>query len=164
MKTHVIDTNVAVAANGRDTHANKACQLACMDALVLVATQKVAIDDRGLILKEYGNRLNYAGRPGVGDFFFKHVLDNQYRPDRVRRVAISPTDDDQRGFSELPPNKLDRSDRKFLAVAAAVNAVIFNATDSDWDEQATLMEDLKVEVRQLCPQHMTKQSKQQRPR
>ena len=82
----------------------------------------------------------------------------------MRRVAISPTDDDQRGFSELPPNKLDRSDRKFLAVAAAVNAVIFNATDSDWDEQATLMEDLKVEVRQLCPQHMTKQSKQQRPR
>ena len=87
MKTHVIDTNVAVAANGRDTHANKACQLACMDALVLVATQKVAIDDRGLILKEYGNRLNYAGRPGVGDFFSS----------MFSTISIGPT-----AYAELP--------------------------------------------------------------
>ena len=164
MTASVIDTNVAIAANGRNTHADEACQLACVDALEIAIGREIAIDDRGLIICQYAKHLSFAGRPGVGDKFFKHVFDNQYRPARVRRVTISPTDDDQCGFNELPPNKLDRSDRKFLAVAVVANAVILNATDSDWHEQATLMEDLKVEVRQLCPQHSTKQSKHQRPR
>ena len=160
MKPHVIDTNVAIVANGRDTHADDACQLACVDALALVATQEVAIDDGGLMLAEYAEHLRFAGRPGIGDKFFKHVFDHQYQPARVRRVAISPVEDDRRGFDELPPNQLDRSDRKFLAVAVAANAAILNATDSDWDEQATLMEDLEVEVRQLCPQHGAKRPRQ----
>ena len=156
MKANVVDTNVAIVANGRDTHADNACQLACVDALGSTATQKVAIDDGGLILDEYRKHLNYSGRPGVGDKFFKHVFDNQHQPARVRRVAISRVEDDRRGFSELPPNKLDPSDRKFLAVAVAGNAVILNATDSDWDEQARLVEGLEVEVQQLCPQHSAK--------
>ena len=169
MTVRVVDTNVAIVANARDTHADLACQHACVVALrslvaAKAAAEVVAIDDMGLILAEYGNRLSYSGRPGVGDMFFKHVFDNQYQPNRVRRVQISPTEDDERGFEELPPNTFDPSDRKFLAVAAVADAIILNATDSDWDESAALLSSIGVEVQQLCPQHATKQARSEVPR
>ena len=45
---------------------------------------------------------------------------------------------------------------RFTAVAVAADAVLLNATDSDWGEQATLMQTLGVTVDQLCPQHAFK--------
>ena len=157
--TLVVDTNVAIAANGRDTHADLHCQLACVEALSsVVAGDVVAVDEDGLIVSEYARRLNYSGMPGVGDAFFKHVIDHQYGGDRVRRVFVTPSDDDRRGFDELPHNTFDPSDRKFLAVAVAASATVLNATDSDWDEQASLMTRLEVDVCQLCPQHASKQA------
>ena len=33
---------------------------------------------------------------------------------------------------------------------------ILNATDSDWGEHEPLMDELGVEVKQLCPQHAKK--------
>lgn len=160
MTDRVVDTNVPIAANGRETHANVACQHACVVALrSLIADEVVvAIDDRGDILAEYGRHLRHAGRPGVGDAFFKHLHDYQWTA-RVHRVPISPNDDEERGFDELPPNNFDPSDRKFLAVAVAARALVLNATDSDWGEHADLMQNLGVEVHQLCPQHATKQAK-----
>ena len=109
-------------------------------------------------MREYGNLLNFAGGPGVGDMFFRHVFNYQYQGERVRRVAITPfeddpSEDDRRGFEELPENTFDRSDRKFLAVAVAAEAVVLNATDGDWNEHKELTDDLGVEVEQLCPQH-----------
>ena len=67
------------------------------------------------------------------------------------RVQVTASCDDRRGFKELPPNAFDPSDRKFLAVAVVAKAVVLNATDSDWEEHAPLMEDLGVVVNQLCP-------------
>ena len=158
MTVRVVDTNVAIVANARDTHADLACQLACVEALrSLVASELVAIDDEQMIIAEYRRHLHHSGGPGVGDMFFKHVFNNQYQPARVRRVHVSQTEDDERGFEELPANTFDPSDRKFLAVAVVAEAAILNATDSDWDENAALMSNLGVEVRQLCPQHATKQ-------
>ena len=110
----------------------------------------------GAILQEYKRHLNFSGRPGVGDVFFKHVFNYQYRSDRVRRVAITPSVDDRRGFEELPENGLDRSDRKFLAVAFVASAVLLNATDSDWVEHKALTERLGVDVEQLCPRYASK--------
>ena len=152
MTTFVVDTNVAIAANGRWTHADTRCQLTCVQRLKsLVARETVAIDDGNLILDEYKKHLNFSGGPGVGDVFFKHVFNNQYQNEHVRRVKVTPSRDDRRGFEELPDNAFDRSDRKFLAVAVVAEAVVLNATDSDWDEQAALMNTLGVEVDQLCP-------------
>ena len=96
------------------------------------------------------------GPPGASDKFFKHVFDNGFKSSRVRRVRITPTDDDRCGFEELPVNSLDRADRKFLARAVVGNAPILNATDSDWNEQKELTTKVGVEVRQLCPQHASK--------
>ena len=153
----VVDTNVLVAANGRQTHADVRCRTACIDSLVEVceAGQLVAIDDGGAIVEEYARHANWAGSPGVGDVFFKHVWNHQYDAARVVRARVTPTKDEDRGFEELPANSFDPSDRKFLAVAVVEKAVVLNATDSDWDEQLDLMRRLAVEVRQLCPQHAT---------
>ena len=157
MTTFVVDTNVAIAANGRRTHVDMRCRLDCVQRLKsLVAGETVAIDDRSLILDEYKNHLSFSGGPGVGDLFFKHVFNNQYQGERVRRVTVTPSQDGRRGFEELPSNTFDPSDRKFLAVAVVAEAVVLNATDSDWGEQAALMDTLGVEVKQLCPQHALK--------
>ena len=158
--TFVVDTNVAIVANGRETHADARCQLTCVARLKsLAAGEVVTIDDRGLILEEYRRWLNPSGMPGVGDVFLKHVFNNQYGDDRVRRVPVTPSEDDRRGFEELPENAFDRSDRKFLAVAVAGKAVVLNATDSDWYEHDALMDSLEVEVTQLCRQHASKRTR-----
>ena len=153
----VVDTNVAVVANGRQTHADLQCQVVCVKRLrSVVADEVIAIDDVGAILQEYKRHLNFSGGPGVGDVFFKHVFNYQYRSDRVRRVAITPSVDDRRGFEELPENGLDRADRKFLAVAVVARAVLLNATDSDWVEHKALTETLGVQVDQLCPRYASR--------
>jgi hypothetical protein len=156
MNTFVVDTNVAISANGRETHADKACQLECVRTLRALVTEVVAIDEAGAILREYARKLRWSGQPGAGDAFFKHVFNSQYDPDRVRRVPLTPSEDHGRSFEELPPNTFDPSDRKFLAVAMVADAVVLNATDSDWNEHRALTQRLGVEVRQLCPQHATK--------
>ena len=153
----VVDTNVAMVANGRETHAEADCRLTCVERLRSLAAQEVvSIDDRGLILEEYKRRLNFSGMPGVGDAFLKHVFNSQYHDKRVQRVPVTPSEDDRRGFEELPENTLDRSDRKFLAVAVVASAVVLNATDSDWREQQALMDCLEVELTQLCPRYASK--------
>lgn len=153
----VVDTNVAVVANGRRTNVDLQCQKLCVEKLrSVVADEVIAIDDKGAILQEYMRHLNFSGMPGVGDTFFKHVFDYQYRGDRVRRTPITPSSDDGRGFEELPENTLDRADRKFLAVAAVAKAVVLNATDSDWLEHKALTETLGIQVEQLCPEHAYK--------
>lgn len=154
MTVYVVDTNVAVAANGRGTHADLQCQRECVEKLASVVKEEtIAIDDAGLILDEYAKHLSLSGRPGVGDVFLKHVFDHQYQPSRVRRVTLRPSADAQREFEDLPRNSLDRSDRKFLAVAVVAGADVLNAMDSDWNEQHALLSRLRVHVRQLCPQH-----------
>ena len=111
----------------------------------------IAVDDTGYIFQEYLDHLSPSGKPGVGDAFLKHVYDSQYSDDRVRRVKVTLSDDDQKGFEELPKNNFDRNDRKFLAVALVAKAVVVNATDSDWSESAALIETLGVKVHELCP-------------
>ena len=96
----------------------------------------------------------------MGDLFLKHVFDHQHQPARVRRVTLRRSTDARRGFEELPENTFDPSDRKFLAVAVVARAVVLNATDSDWDEQTALLDRLRVQVRQLCPQHASKAARQ----
>ncbi|MEX5571140.1 hypothetical protein Q1J55_25340 [Pseudomonas syringae] len=151
----VVETNVAIAANGRGTHANLECQLACVVFLSDVVSKQsiVAIDDIGLMLDEYAKHLSYKGQPDVGDEFFKYLHDHQYYADRVLRVSITPNDMERSGFDELPPNSMDPSDRKFLAVARKSGAKVFNALDTDWHENIKDIEAMGVAVEQLCPAH-----------
>ena len=163
MTPFVVDTNVAIVANGRETDADEQCRLSCIKRLRSLADDEVvAIDNLGLILAEYKKRLHFSGMPGVGDAFFKHVFNNQFQEKRVRRVTVTRSDDARRGFEELPQNAFDPSDRKFLAVSVVAGAVVLNATDSDWAEQDELMDRLGVEVRQLCSRYASKTARRRR--
>ncbi len=154
MSEFVVDTNVAVVANGKNTHADKQCRLKCIRKLNAIVDQDViVIDDAGLILNEYKGYLSFSGSPGVGDKFFKHIVDNQWQK-KVRRVTLTESSDPARGFEVLPCNTFDRSDRKFLAVAVVSGATVLNATDSDWADNTTLMSKVGVSVEELCPQHI----------
>ena len=159
MSAYVVDTNVPISANGRDTHADVVCQLQCIEALEDICGRRVVVlDGEGRIYEEYLQHLNFSGVPGVGDKFFKHVVDHMWGDGhRVRQVPITSCRDGRRGFEELPENDLDPSDRKFVAAAVVGHATILNATDSDWREQEALTERLGVRVRQLCPQHASRQ-------
>ena len=159
MTSFVVDTNVAIAANGRNTHADLECQLECIKKLENICRQQVVVvDDGNLIFDEYKGYLNFAGVPGVGDMFFRYLFNHGYDETRVRRIPITPCSDDRFGFKELPENDLDKSDRKFLAAALVAQATILNATDGDWSEQEALTKSLGVTVQQLCPQHASKYS------
>jgi len=149
----VIDTNVAISANGINTHASINCQLACIELLENCKKLYIVIDKAGLIMEEYAKHLSHAGQPGVGDMYFKYLHDNQHAEKKIHTVSITLSDDISRGFDELPTNTLDPSDRKFLATAVVAQAIIVNATDSDWAEQNELLETLNIELKQLCPEH-----------
>lgn len=153
----IVDTNVLVVANGRNTHADLECQIQCVSAIREISLKgTVVLDGRDLILDEYRRHLDLKGEPGPGDAFFKHIHDNLYFTKRVERVSITAVDDEERAFEELPANTLDRSDRKFLAVAVVSRAPILNATDSDWHDERALISSVEVVVKQLCPQHATR--------
>ena len=154
MNKVVVDTNVLISANGRNIHADDICQLACIRKINTIReAQTVYLDEQNLIFNEYKNHLHFSGEPGVGDAFFKYIYNRQFSGSRVGRVPITPSSNASKGFEELPENQLDPSDRKFLAVAMVADASIVNATDSDWHENRTLLDSIRIEVEQLCP-HM----------
>ncbi len=157
----VVDTNVLVAANGRDTHVDEGCQESCVEELKRLAREEVVcVDDKGLIMGEYGKRIAHAGQAGPGTIFYKHVWQKMGDSNRVRLIPVRPRDDEGRDFTDpiLPPNNL-KKDAKFLAVALKADAVIVNASDSDWNEHRELTDQLDVDVRQLCPEHATRPEK-----
>ncbi|MFC5551336.1 hypothetical protein [Massilia aerilata] len=153
----IVDTNVAISANGRDTHASLQCQLNCIEFLQSLVSfsskAKTAVDAGGVILEEYSKYLFHRGAPGVGDQFFKYLHDNMYSGTRVIVGTITPIDDDNRGFEELPKNQLDKSDRKFAALAVVTGADIYNALDTDWQEAKALFDQTNITIKQLCPDH-----------
>jgi hypothetical protein len=126
----VVDTNVAVVANGRKTNASIDCRLAAIEFLnVLLEKGRVILDLGGEIQEEYHRYLNPKAQPGVGDRFYRMILESA--PKRVERIELTknaagefddfPTDPALAGF--------DISDRKFAAAARKSEAPVANATD-----------------------------------
>lgn len=153
----VVDTNVAIAANGRNTHACVKCQLECVEFLegltAAHSRRTIYLDDLDLLLNEYKPHLNFHGQPGVGDAFYKFLHDHKYTGKKVSLVSITPNDGPDSGFDELPVNPIDPSDRKILAIAVVGGAKIVNALDSDWHEKRDFVAKMGVQVSQLCPEH-----------
>ncbi|HSG40959.1 MAG TPA: hypothetical protein VLE27_15070 [Thermoanaerobaculia bacterium] len=156
----VMDTNVAVVANGRTPQASQECVAACVQSLRMLRDRHtVLLDDLGRIFDEYRRHLSPSGQPGLGDAFFKWLWDNQCNPGHCRQVRITPTNDD-RGFEEFPDDPalsdFDPSDRKFIAVAIASGETppILNASDTDWWNHREALSRNGVTVRFLCPELM----------
>ena len=148
----VVDTNVGIFANGRDTHASNECMLACIEFILGLknnAKHHIFMDRMELIFNEYKSYFNFSGNPGTGDAFFQFIFDNMHSNKKVRLVDIHPIADEERSFEELPANSLDKDDRKFLAVAVISKSAIANAADPDWIENISLLKSLDVKLRNI---------------
>lgn len=147
----VVDTNVAIVANGRDGAVRAECKLAAIMALQDIIEKKVVcLDSSGEIQTEYRTYLDPKGQPGVGDRFFQEVINSH--PKRVKRVDLEKLETGE--FRDVPNELIevgfDPSDRKFVAVAKKAKALILNAVDSDWlDHKETLIRN-GVKVKFVC--------------
>ena len=155
----MIDTNVPMTANGANPGAPAECVASSARALQSVMRGgHVFVDDGGRILSEYRQNMSPGGEPGPGDLFLKWLLTHEWGGARVTRVAITPrTADDDEDFRELPPPAgdlaYDRSDRKFLAVAAAHpdHPSILQSLDSKWWGWQNDLAEIGVTIHFLCP-------------
>jgi hypothetical protein len=162
VKVSVVDTNVAVVANGKTPQAGPDCVLTCITGLNnIVAEGQIFLDHGGLILEEYRRHLSPSGQPGPGDAFFKWLWNNQGNPRRCRWVVITPVAGS--GFAEFPEDPelagFDASDRKFVAVVLASDQhpPINNASDTDWWHYREVLKRHGVEVLFLCPELMKRE-------
>lgn len=134
MTKRVVDTNVAIVANGRNTNASIDCRRSAVKFLNWLCTKgRVILDLDGAIQEEYRTYLRPGGQPGVGDRFFQMILHSA--PSRVERIEL-PRDALTGEFLDFPNDPslatFDKSDRKFAAAARKSGAPVCNATDSDW--------------------------------
>jgi hypothetical protein len=151
MKAFVVDVNVLIVANARETaQATSTCALACVQALEQVRQNILVLDSLGLVFDTYKTYNNFQGQPGLGDAFFKWVYQNQYQSAHVERVDISQTQ------VPLVLQKFDPADHIWLKVAMASQnfPTILNATDTDWQEWRTELEQHGFVLEFLCPELM----------
>lgn len=157
----VVDTNVATTANGQNARAPADCVAPCGRALQHTMSRgHVYIDDgcgSSAIVAEYRRNLSARGQPGPGDAFLKWLLTHEWSGARVTRVPITPKAADPEDYEELPTpadgTVYDRSDRKFLAVAAAhpSHPPILQAFDSKWWGWQAALSAVGVKIEFLCP-------------
>lgn len=132
MKRCVVDTNVAIVANGDSKHALQ-CRLAAVKFLrQLIADGTVVVDVDRAIESEYRRHLAPKGQPGVGDQFYRMVINSA--PNLVDRVMLPRNE--QGDYVDFPGDPqlagFDPSDRKFAALACRESIPVVNAVDSDW--------------------------------
>ena len=154
----VIDTNVAINANGKTKKGEPAqgspeCQLICSKLLANCKDIHIVLDDKNLIMSEYRKNLCHNEQP-LGNAFFKYLHNHQYSSDKIHTVTITPLNDNSYDFAELPENTFDKSDRKFIATAVVAQAIIlYSADKEDWKkvEQSGLIGNLQIQLKDLCP-------------
>lgn len=164
----VMDTNVAVVANGETPQAGPNCVTACIGRIETIQTEEtILVDDSGLILREYRRRLQPKGEPGIGHQFFLWLTDHLGDETRCRQVAVAPGG--ERGFAEFPDSDdlrdFDRDDRVFVAVAIVSGAgpPVVNASDTDWWNHREALARHGVEIEFLCPELMPEAASPARP-
>lgn len=164
----LIDTNVAVAANGK-SDAGPACRDAAGQWLVQLQQHEILVlDDAFLILNEYDRNLHSAGQPGPGDAFYLWALRNRSNPRHCVQVALELAEDGS--FAAFPSvealAKFDRDDRKFVAAALThpANPPVVVATDKDWHHDYAALIQYGVRMEFICPAEMTRPRQAPSPR
>jgi hypothetical protein len=151
MKRRVIDTNVAVVANGRNTNSSPRCRIAAVDALAdILVRGRIIVDADGEMLAEYRRYCNPKGQPGVGDRFFREVLMNY--AGKIERIRLEKEADGSHVDFPSDPAlaNFDFSDRKFAAAARKMSVPVMNATDSDWLNFHAALKRNGIRVEFLC--------------
>jgi hypothetical protein len=151
MKRRVVDTNVAIVANGSDTNASPSCQLATLEALrAILKDGKIVVDAAGEMLAEYRRLLSPSGQPGVGDRFFYEVLMNY--GEKVERIELEKRPDGS--FVDFPDDQrlatFDQDDRKFAVASRKGGVPVMNATDTDWLDHREALVENGIVIEFLC--------------
>ena len=168
MEAVVIDTNVLVVANGKAAapQASKKCIILCRARLaeILRGTERVLLDDKKRIIREYRNNLNEKGR-GFGDRFWLELKRRFYNPkgypETVIAVQITPLEGNGTEFEEFPNDDaalsdFHKKDKKFVAVAltyqrdSGKEAPILKADDRGWDKFRAALAVHGVQVDSIC--------------
>lgn len=149
----IVETNVAVVANGQNTDVVLDCQAACIRFLMAVVKGRITlVDADDAIQTEYLGVIAQARPYQVGAQFLVHLLRNSWNEERVRRISLPMGANGE--FSDFPDDPrltaFDRSDRKFAAVARRTGTPVTNATDSDWANHKTPLAENGINVEFLC--------------
>ncbi|MFV8753600.1 hypothetical protein ACNOYE_23855 [Nannocystaceae bacterium ST9] len=154
MADAIIDTNVLLVASAADpgspfadTHLTPAEQLAVLDWVLSFhrSAEQVVLDNGMTIHDEYYNKM-------TGQDFGMIVITEKLQSARLHVIEY---DADGHGVVPAAFAALDRSDRKFLAVAladldAGDSSEIVNATDTlDWNAIAAACEAHGITIRHL---------------
>ena len=153
----IVDTNVAVVANGEWGENYKACEETCINRLeqIIRGEMKLVLDADWLILGEYSRNLHLRGAD-VGDRFLTWCLRNRTNPEQCELVSITPLANLDNEFGEFPKDpelaNFDPDDRKFVAVALAHPAKppILEAMDKQWWELRNALRRNGVTVEFIC--------------
>jgi hypothetical protein len=153
----VVDTNVAVTANGHSIQASLVCVQTCVQSLLqLREVGKIVLDDSWLVIREYKDNLSEGGQPGVGDAFLLWVLQNWKNSKASELYHLDCDQQKPEDFSAFPRDPVletfDREDRKFAALAAISGAPIWNAVDRDWWEYREAFKRNGIQIDFLCPE------------
>ena len=151
----VVDTNVAVVANGRSEQASANCVETCAQRLggIMRGDVKLVLDNKWIILREYMQNLRSNGAD-IGDRFLGWIL--LKKDDLCDFVSITPVDGLENEFEEFPDDSaltgFDPDDRKFIAVAIAhpQKPPILQAVDTQWWDFRVALRENGVTVEFIC--------------
>ncbi len=152
MMRRVVDTNVPVIANGRNTNASITCRLAAIAFLnKLTLRGRTILDLGGEIQNEYHRYLYPQGQPGVGDRFYQIILNSA--PSRVERIDL-PKDPSSGEFCDFPVDpalaSFHRSDRKFAAAARKCSIPVAISIDKGWLDHNSALSANGIIVQFIC--------------
>ena len=153
----IVDTNVAVVANGKSEQASEECVDTCIGRLeqIIRGETKLVLDADWIILGEYSRNLHLRGTE-VGDRFLTWCLRNRTNPEQCELVSVTPVTNLENEFEEFPKDSelanFDPDDRKFVAVAIAhcEKPPILQAVDSQWLDFRDVLLQHGVRVQFIC--------------
>ena len=154
----IVDTNVAVVANGKSEQASEECVDTCIGRLeqIIRGETKLVLDADWIILDEYSRNLSSSGKPGTGDRFLAWCLRNWTAPEQCDLVSITSIENLEAEFKEFPDDpaleNFDPDDRKFIAVALthSEKPPILQAVDSQWWDFRDALSRHGVTVEFIC--------------
>jgi len=142
-----------VVANARNTHVDAVCTRRAIELLIKLRENGVVLlDDAGHIVGEYGRNLRPQGQPGVGDRFYRDVIDNQGNSARVRVVDVQQARGNalRAAFTGGTLSEFDVADRPFALCSAVGRAPVATATDSDWTDHEAGLRACGVRIEYVC--------------
>lgn len=168
MCCQIVDTNVALTADGANSLASKVCQRSCISVIRRVLSGEIAfvIDENNEVLREYRKNIYPDYKGSLAEQFMIHALTYQFFEGRVKRIKLEKNAADQ--FEDYPDNednwttsdsrckRFDPDDKKWVALAlrfkseTGTDAPIVNAADRCWIAFESHLKSADVILETLC--------------